>query len=370
MQAEAVAALAAGLPASLVTETGLPFPVAAAVRVADQAQFHPRAFLLALARDITDHGGRIVERTRVTDVGDGTPCRLSTASGATVTARTVVVATHYPIVDRLGLFTRLVPQRELVVAAPIAQAADPQGMFLTTEENTRSVRTAPTPDGQRLLIVTGEHFRPGSAGVVERWDRLADWTAKHFDVDEITYHWAAQDNRTPDRVPFVGPLHRGSTTAFVATGFNAWGMSNGVMAGRLIAAQICGESLPWAGIFDPNRMHPMVEAGEILKAGLGVASHYVGDRLRSADVDSVDEVAPGAAAIVRNSGQRCAVYRDADGTLHAVSATCTHLGCTVAFNDAEHTWDCPCHGSRFDPDGAVLHGPATTPLKPVSVEDK
>jgi len=362
VRAEVEAATAAGLPASLVTDTGLPFEVAAAIRVEGQAQFHPRRYLLALADDLTHHGGQIFERTRVTDLDEGEPCRLSTESGATVSARDVVVATHYPIFDRAALFTRLVPRRELVVAAPIAAADDPAGMYLTTEDNTRSVRTAPYGDGHRLLIVTGEHFKPGAEGVEERWHRLATWTRERFKVDTLAYHWAAQDNTTPDRVPFVGRFHPGTDHVYVATGFNAWGMASGVMAGTLVAALIGGAKPEWAAIYDPARRHVRAEAGTFLKATLAVAGHYIGDRLRPSHVDSPDDLAAGQGAVIRLRGERCAVYRDTSGTLHSVSATCTHLGCTVAFNDAEGSWDCPCHGSRFDPDGAVLHGPATQPL--------
>jgi glycine/D-amino acid oxidase-like deaminating enzyme/nitrite reductase/ring-hydroxylating ferredoxin subunit len=369
VRAEVDAAAAAGLPASLVTDTGLPFEVAAAIRVEDQAQFHPRRYLLALAEDLIRHSGQIFERTRVTGLHQGEPCRLTTESGATVTAQDVVVATHYPIFDRAGLFTRLVPRRELVVAAPIAAADDPKGMYLTTEDDTRSVRTAPYRDGQRLLIVTGEHFKPGADGVEDRWQRLAAWTREHFKVDALAYHWAAQDNVTADHVPYVGPLHHGAKHVYVAAGFNAWGMTSGVMAGQLLAALIDGAEPPWADVYDPRRIHLKAEAGAFLKANLAVAGHFLGDRLRSSHLDSPDELAAGSGAVMRVNGERCAVYRDTAGGLHAVAATCTHLGCTVAFNDAEHSWDCPCHGSRFDPDGHVLHGPAVKPLAPRPLDE-
>jgi glycine/D-amino acid oxidase-like deaminating enzyme/nitrite reductase/ring-hydroxylating ferredoxin subunit len=370
IHAEVDAAVAAGLPASLVTETALPFEVAAAIRVDDQAQFHPRRYLLALAEDLTRRGGRIFERTRITGLDEGEPCRLTTETGVTVTAREVVVATHYPIFDRAALFTRLVPRRELVVAAPIAAEDDPGGMYVTVENNTRSVRTAPYRDGRRLLIVTGEHFTPGTDGVDKRWRRLAEWTLEHFNTDALAYHWAAQDNTTTDNMPYVGRFHPGTEHVWVATGFNAWGMSNGAMAGQLLAALICGETLPWADIYDPRRLHPTVEAAPLLKANIKAAGHFIGDRLRPSHVDSPDDLPPGAGAVMRLNGQRCAVHRDDSGDLHAVSATCTHLGCTVAFNEAEKTWDCPCHGSRFDPDGAVLHGPATKPLASHPVEGR
>jgi glycine/D-amino acid oxidase-like deaminating enzyme len=195
VRAEAGAASEAGLQASFVTEASLPFPVAGAVRVADQAQFHPRRYLVGLAREMTRRGARIHEHTRVTGLHEGEPCRLTTETGATVTARDVVVATHYPIFDRALLFTRLKPHRELVVAAAIPADCDPRGMYITPEQNVRSVRTAPYDAGQRLLIVTGEAFAPGTGGVAERFERLARWTREQFGVHEFAYRWAAPGQR-------------------------------------------------------------------------------------------------------------------------------------------------------------------------------
>jgi len=292
---------------------------------------------------------------------------LATESGASIRAHDVVVATHYPVFDRAMLFTRLQPRRELVVAGPIAAEADPAGMYLTREERTRSVRTAPYAGG-RLLIITGEHFTPGDGDVSARWERLAGWATDHFPVSGLAYHWAAQDNMSTDGVPFIGRLPAGGHHAYVATGFNAWGMTNGMAAGVLLAALLTdAPPPPWADIFDPGRVHPLAEAKQFLSANLAVATHFVGDRLRPSHVDSPTDLAKGTGAVIRVNGERCAVYRDDAGELHAVSATCTHRGCTVAFNDAERSWDCPCHGSRFAPDGAVLHGPATTPLAPREV---
>ncbi|MFF3517141.1 NAD(P)/FAD-dependent oxidoreductase, partial [Streptomyces sp. NPDC002573] len=163
LRAEAEAAREAGLPAEFVTDTELPYPVAGAVRVPDQAQFHPRKYLLALADALEQRGARLYEHTRVVGLDESDPCRLRTEAGHTVTARDVVVATHYPIFDRAMLFARLSPRRELVLTAPIDAARAPRGMYITPAENTRSLRTAPLDDGSRLLIVTGEHFTPGTA---------------------------------------------------------------------------------------------------------------------------------------------------------------------------------------------------------------
>ncbi|MFE9680223.1 FAD-dependent oxidoreductase [Streptomyces sp. NPDC006285] len=363
LKAEADAARAAGLPAEYVTGTDLPFPVAGAVRVAGQAQFHPRKYLLALTEDLLGHGAQMYEHTRVVGLKEGEPCRLTTEVGPTVTATDVVVATHYPIFDRALLFTRLSPHRELVLTAPMPAGTAPQGMYITPEQNTRSVRTAPYADGQRLLIVTGESFTPGTADTEERFGRLTAWVTEHFGPLDFTHRWATQDNSTTDSVPLVGPFHAGSRHTYVATGFGGWGMSGGIMAGRLLSDLITGQGSPWSELYDPRRVRTAVrEAPAFLKNQAKVARHFVGDRLPPTS-GSVDDLAPGEGALVRIDGHRCAAYRDDAGEVHAVSARCTHLGCLVAFNRAERAWECPCHGSRFDPDGQILQGPATRPLE-------
>ncbi|KRV50518.1 [Fe-S]-binding protein [Wenjunlia vitaminophila] len=367
---EAEAARQAGLPASFVTRTELPFPVAGAVRVADQATFHPRRFLLALAADLVARGGRIFEGSRVTGLREGEPCRVTTEPGPAVTAADVVVATHYPVFNRALSFARLEPRRELVIAGPVPSDRAPAGMYLTPDQNTRSVRTAPYGAGQRLLIVTGEHFGPGTGRVRERQERLTAWAREHFPDLVPTYQWAAQDNATTDGLPHVGPFHPRARHVHVATGFGGWGMSNGVMAGGLLAAHLTGRELPpWASLYDPRRLHPVREAPALLGLQASVARHFVGDRLPGATTDSVARIAPGGGAVVRCGGRHLAVHRDDLGGLHAVQARCTHLGCLVRFNDAERTWECPCHGSRFDVEGHVLQGPAVRPLRPEPVRD-
>jgi nitrite reductase/ring-hydroxylating ferredoxin subunit len=282
-----------------------------------------------------------------------------------------VVATHFPIFDRAMLFARLSPHRELVVAAPIPATADPDGMYITQEQGKRSVRTAPLDDGRRLLIVTGESFTPGTADVAERFRRLDTWLHDTFaEAEPTTYRWAAQDNDASDTVPLVGPMHPATRHAYVATGFGGWGMSSGVMAGRLLSRCIAGDPPPWAELYDPRRLRSVLrEAPSLLRTQAKVARHFVGDRLRAAGSQSTDDVAPGTAAVLRVGGRHCAFYRDEHGEAHALSARCTHLGCLVSFNAAETAWECPCHGSRFDIEGRVLHGPAVRPLAPIDLEE-
>jgi glycine/D-amino acid oxidase-like deaminating enzyme/nitrite reductase/ring-hydroxylating ferredoxin subunit len=364
VRAEARAAREAGLDASFTTETGLPFPVAGAVRVTGQAQFHPIKYLRAITEDLLARGGQVYEQTRVVGLQEGgEPCRLTTESGHTVTARDVVVATHYPIFDRALLFARLSPRRELVVAGPLGDGPDPEGMYITPEENTRSVRTAPYgEDGQRLLVVTGEHFTPGTGDPQAGFDGLAAWAEKHFPGVTLDHAWATQDNDATDTVPLVGPLHPGARHTYVATGFGGWGLSGGIMAGLLLTALITGRDCAWRELYDPRRLKTVLrEAPSLLKTQAEVARHFVGDRLRPPS--SVNDLEPGDGALVRAGSGRLAVHRDDAGALHAVSARCTHLGCLVSFNRAERAWECPCHGSRFDVDGQVIQGPAVRPLE-------
>ena len=362
LREEAEAAREAGLDAEFTTETGLPFPVAGAVRVADQAQFHPRRFLLGLAADFTARGGRIYEQSRVVELESEDGGHVLTVDGGSqVRCDEVVIATQFPVIDRLKLFARLTPHRELVLAAPIPESADPGGMYLTGEERTRSVRTAPYGEGRRLLIVTGEAFTPGDSGTAERLERLTAWTAERFGATAIEYRWAAQDYTTSDRVPFIGALS-GEDGVYVACGFGGWGMSNGVAAARLIAETMQGTPPAWAELFGPGRFHLLKEAGRLAANQGNVVKHLIGDRLTRPTPTDPDALQNGEGAVMRIDGALRAVYRDEDGGLHTLSAACTHLGCVVGFNDAERTWECPCHGSRFSTRGAVLQGPAAASL--------
>ncbi|MEI5528169.1 FAD-dependent oxidoreductase [Streptomyces brasiliscabiei] len=370
LREEAAAAREAGLPAEFVTATELPFAVAGAVRVSGQAQFHPRRYLLALVDDLRRRGGTVYEGTRVVGLGEGEPCVLRTDSGVSVRADEVVVATHYPVFDRALLFTRLSARRELVVAAPVAEDRAPRDMYITPERGTRSVRSAPYRDGERLLIVTGEHFTPGTADVEERFGRLSAWADDRFGGLALSHRWAAQDNDSTDSVPLVGPLRPGSRHVYVATGFGGWGLSGGIMAGRLLSDLITGRPPAWHRLYDPRRLASVVREGtSFLKHQTQVARHFVGDRLPAVTAPAPDDIPPGHGAVVRRGGRHYALHRDEEGTLRALSARCTHLGCLVAFNDAEQTWECPCHGSRFAPDGRVLQGPAVHPLEERDIPD-
>ena len=368
LRAEAEAAAALGLPASYVSDPGLPYAVAGAVRFAEQAQFHPRKYLLHVAEEIVREGGQILEGTRALDVDDDDPCVITTDRGV-IRARDVVVATHIPFLDRGLFFAREFPTRDYVVAAPIDAARAPKGMFLSTESPTHSVRTTPH-DGGLLLIVAGEGHTTGREDdTEERYERLAEWAREHFGVDEISYRWSTQDYTSADRVPYVGRLTPGSEHVWTATAFGAWGMTNGTMSGLLLADLITGRESAWADLYDPGRYGPKGQTTKkVVKENVAVGKELISGYLSGPDRSSPDDLAPGEAAVLRRGPAKTACYRDDDGTLHAVSARCTHMGCIVGWNAAEKSWDCPCHGSRFGYDGQVLQGPAVEPLEAQSVD--
>ena len=335
-----------GLPATYVEELDLPFPVAGAVRFDDQAEFHPVRYLEGIAAALD---GPLHEGTMGTGVQRDS---VRTATGATLTAEHVVVATHLPFLDRGLYFARCHPERSYVVAGRTSEA--PAGMYLSTEQPAHSIRA----HGDWLLV-GGESHKTGQADAAERYARLEAWARERFGI-EPELRWATHDHMPVDGLPYVGRHDPLSSRMWVATGFRKWGLAMGTAAAELLAAQIAGREHAWTTLFDPQRLRPKAAAASFAKENANVALRFVGDRVRGRG--SVDEIAPGEGRIVgAGLGQRAA-YRDDDGTLHELSARCTHLGCIVNWNSAERTWDCPCHGSRFAATGEVIEGPAVRPL--------
>ena len=357
---EVGAAARAGLPATFTTEVDLPYPVAGAVRVEDQAQFHPRRYCLGLAAAIVAGGGAIYERCRVLDVDEGEPCRVRT-EGGDLAAGHVVLATQLPTVDPAGLFARTHPQRSYALVAELAGRA-PRGMYLSADQPTRSVR----PVGERLVLIGGEGHKVGQdPDTRRRYDALEAFARERFPVVAITHRWSAQDYMPADQVPYIGRLAPWSNRRLVATGFKKWGMTHATVAAMILRDLITGAPNPWAPLYDATRLKPKAAAGSLVSENVNVAKRFVGDRLSTLRPPPPDSLAPGDAGLCQLDGQKVAAYRDEAGTLHATSARCTHLGCLVTWNTAERTWDCPCHGSRFDIDGRVVQGPAVRPLDPV-----
>jgi glycine/D-amino acid oxidase-like deaminating enzyme/nitrite reductase/ring-hydroxylating ferredoxin subunit len=360
VEREVEAACGAGLPAGYVEETPVPFPTYGAVRFVGQAQFHPRKYLLPLVARLEADGAMVFERSRVVEIEAGRPSRLHTEAGPVVTADHVVVATHAPILDAKLLVARARAERSYALALE-AGAEVPQGMSISASSPSHSVRVAPF-EGRDVLIVSGEGHvvgEPGPGGARAHSTRLEEWARDQLGAGKVLFRWSTQDYASLDRLPFVGAID-GDARILAATGFGGWGMTTGTMAGMLLRDLVAEVDNPWAELFDPGRLKTAAIPSLVAK-GFHDAKRLVGDRLRDDPGDAL-ELARDDGEVVEIDGERLAVSRSDDGSLLAVSAVCTHLGCIVSWNDAERSWDCPCHGSRFSAAGEVLQGPATHPL--------
>jgi glycine/D-amino acid oxidase-like deaminating enzyme/nitrite reductase/ring-hydroxylating ferredoxin subunit len=354
------AAREAGLSARLGLAPELPFATTAAVWLDDQAQFHPRQYCLGLADAIGRAGGRVLSHVRVLSVDDRDDgCTLSTDHGE-LHAERVVLATHLPFLDSGGFFARAHPYRSYAIAA---RTAGPRlaGMYINTGGPTRSLRS--TLDG--WTIIGGEGHKVGHDNdTTDRYEALEAWARTTFGGAEIGHRWSAQDYLSLDGVPYVGRLSACHDRVYVATGFRKWGMTNGTAAAMVLDDLLSGRDNPWAETFDATRLAPGASIASLVTENLEVGKRLVGDRIRTIHPPPAEDLVAGEGGIRRLGGQTVAAYRDDHGGLHAVEANCTHLGCRLMFNTAERSWDCPCHGSRFDVDGQVLEGPAVDDLAP------
>jgi len=361
IEAEVEAARTLGLPASFATPTELPFPVVGAIRLDDQAMFHPRRYCLALAALIPGDGSHLFEQTRATDVSCEQRCEVVTRRGV-LRAGHVVLATQIPFLDRGGFFARTSPSRSYAMAATIAGEL-PEGMYLSADEPAHSIRPY-RGEGGPLLILGGEGHKTGQdEDTRHRYEALEAWGTTHFDILDIPYRWSAQDYMPVDGVPYIGRLTPMSDRIFVATGFRKWGMTTGTVAGMILSDAILGHDNPWRQVFDATRLDITRSAKRFITENMNVATRFVWDRLSRLNAGDVASLTPDSGGIVELDGAATAVYRDPEGALHAVSPTCAHLGCSLTGSTAERTWDCPCRGSRYDVDGRVFEGPSVRDLE-------
>ncbi|MDP8942834.1 MAG: FAD-dependent oxidoreductase [Actinomycetota bacterium] len=365
IQREAELAEELGLPASFTEDVPLPFPVAGAVRFTDQAQFHPLKYLAGLAERVDGDGSHVFEETRALDVDHGRPCTLKTDKGE-LTADDVIVATNVPFTLRGLYFARSHPHRSYLIAVRL-RGELPTSMSINDQSNVRSLMPY-SVNGTQLLLVGGEGHKSGQGGdIAERYRALEQFARDRFDVESVEYRWATQDGIPVDKVPYVGRLTRFTRHTYVATGFRKWGLSNGTAAAMILSDTITGgDERSWAKLFRSTRLKPFASARSYVTENANSGRRLMLDRFGRPKL-TLDELANGEGAVIKQGREKLAAYRDDQGTLHAVSPVCTHLQCIVEFNNAERTWDCPCHGSRFDHRGEVLQGPAVERLEPKDI---
>ena len=361
--AELTVAKAAGLDVEEVADTELPFATRRTIRLRGQAQFNPMDVLSALAADFRDHGGVLVQGVRVLNVKTGADAAVETDAG-TIHADLVVLATGVPILDRGLYFAKLKASQSYAAALRLPTPAGiPSGMYLSAEKPGRSLRSYPTATGE-LLVVGGNGHQVGrEPSPRRRLDELIDWARYHFPGAEATHSWSGEDYQATNLMPFIGKLPRGGGRIYFATGYNKWGMSNGIAAALDISAQILGGNLHWANTIHRRVTSPAGAAAAIaLNADVAKTLAASWAKAALASPQAAPTVpAEGEGTVVREDRKPVAVST-VDGATCRLSAVCTHLGGLVSWNDAERSWDCPLHGSRFSATGEVLQGPATRNL--------
>src|ERR1035437_3054582 len=360
-QEEWHAAKRAGLQVRKLKQSPFDLKFGPSLRFPRQAQFHPLKYLAGLARAIKRMDGRLFCGADAKEIKGGKTATITTKRGATVSANAVVVATNTPINNRGKVYAKQEPYRTYVIGAFVAANSIPKALYWDTEDPFHYVRlqrihaNGKTRD---LLILGGEDHKTGQAeGIEGRFARLATWGRQHFaEIKEIAFRWSGQVMESMDDVAFIGRNPKDDPNVYIVTGDSGAGITHGTIAGILLRDLIVGRDNPWVILYDPARKK-LLAANTFARENPKVADEYA-QWLTPGEVSSVEEIKPGLGAVIRRGSSKFAVSRDDKGSLRVRSAVCSHLGCTVSWNSTEHTWDCPCHGARFTPDGKLLNGPA------------
>ena len=337
------------------------FDTGPALRFPRQGQFHPLAYLSGLTHAIRRDGGRLFEQTHATTIEGGDNARVETSHGPVVSCDIIVVATNTPVNDRVAIHTKQAPYVTYVIGAAIPKGSVTRALYWDTLDPYHYIRLQSYEDHD-VLIVGGEDHKTGQADAcAERYARLEHWTRERFaNVGAIEFRWSGQVMEPADYVGFIGRNPLDSDNVFIATGDSGQGMTHGTIAGILLTDLIQGRKNRWEDLYSPSRV-TLRATKEYAGENINVAAQYT-DYVTPGDIKSVDELKRGQGAVMREGLSKVAVYRDDSGTIHKRSAVCPHLGCVVAWNACERTWDCPCHGSKYSAEGRVYQGPANTDL--------
>jgi glycine/D-amino acid oxidase-like deaminating enzyme/nitrite reductase/ring-hydroxylating ferredoxin subunit len=360
------------------------FDTGPALRFPNQAQFHPLKYLEGLALALERLGGKIFCHTHAASIEGGDDARVEADNGAVVKTGAIVVATNVPINDRLVIHTKQAPYTTYVIGAEIPAGAAVPALYWDTRQSAdesssgdapyhyvRLARDARTSGAREFLIVGGEDHKSGQddddAG--EHFVRLENWARERWPaMEQVAFRWSGQVMEPADGMAFIGRNPLDKSNVYVATGDSGNGMTHGTIAGMLLTDLIQGRTNAWESLYDPGRVI-VKTAPDFIKENVNVAGQYVKGYLGGGAVSDVDDIPPGEGAVIRHGAKKIAVFRDENGGVHEHSAVCPHLGCIVAWNSAEKTWDCPCHGSRFDKSGKVINGPANKDLEALESAD-
>lgn len=359
---ELAAAHRAGLTGiEKVDRAPLAFNTGMALRFRRQAQFHPLKYMDGLARAVMRDGGRIFGETHATKIEGGDDAQIETSHGPVVKCEVVVVATNTPVNDRVAIHTKQAPYVTYVIGVTVPKGSVTQALYWDTGDPYHYVRLQ-RDNNHDVLIVGGEDHKTGQENDGnERYARLERWTRERFpEMGEVQFRWSGQVMEPVDGIAFIGRNPLDEDNVYIATGDSGQGMTHGTIAGILLTDLIQGRRNKWEDLYSPSRIR-LKALPEYASENINVAGQYA-DYVTAGDIKSESELRPGEGAIMREGVSKIAVHRDESGQVHRLTAVCPHLGCIVAWNSAEQTWDCPCHGSRFSAEGRVYQGPANADL--------
>jgi glycine/D-amino acid oxidase-like deaminating enzyme/nitrite reductase/ring-hydroxylating ferredoxin subunit len=339
----------------------------------NQAEFHMLKYLAGLADAITKAGGKIYTQTHIQsikDSKDGSPATAETKDKLKITAKDIVVATNSPVSDYVKMHLKQVAHRTYVIGITVPKDSVPHGLYWDTEEPYHYIRLYKQQKND-ILIIGGEDHKTGQDDHPEKhFDNLVKWASEKFPVGgNVAYKWSGQVLEPFDGLSFIGKDPENPEHIYIATGDSGMGITHGTFSAVILDDLINGRKNKWAELYDPKRLKLIKNAPDYIKEGLNTAVQYI-DIITPPEVSSVDEIVPGSGAIMGNGMNKIAAYKDENGTMYKFSAVCPHLKCIVEWNNVEKTWDCPCHGSRFDFKGKVINGPALADLKPVKEEQE
>lgn len=354
------------IPHTVIDKLPFDVEIQSALVMKNQAQFHPLHYLTFLLSEFKKLGGQVYEQTPIINMSEGQTPIIQTRDGHNVTAKFALSCSHFPFYDGGNyFFSRMHVERSYIVAT---ESNKLDGMYLSVDSPTRSVRSA-TINGKPHLLIAGDGHKTGQGEpVMHHYEALQSFATDVFSATTFPYRWSAQDIYTLDHIPYIGTLTDNYPNSFLATGFRKWGMTSGTGAAMLLRDYVIGNETEDMALFQPNRFLIDPSLKDFLQQNMDVAKHLIGDKIKPVE-KKLDEVQIGEGAIVSKDGSRAGAYRDEQGKLHVVDTTCTHMGCEVHWNNGEQTWDCPCHGSRFNYDGTVMEGPADQPLTSLSGEE-
>lgn len=360
---------ALGFSCEFVTKTGLPFEIEGAICFKNQAQFHPLKYLYGLCKSISSHNGKIYTKSTVTNIeknADNT--YLVSTNNATIKSKFVIVATHYPFINFPGMYFLKMYQSTSYIIAVDTKKTLFNGMYINNSEPIFSYRTVKYK-GKELLLIGGSDHKTGQPSCFQDTYGILEQEAKKFYPNcEVLYRWNTRDCISLDKIPYIGQYSITMPHVFVGTGFKKWGMTLSNIAANIIVDEICNKENKYAYLFRSSRLKPIKNIDEMKNILVQSTNSLVLDKFKLANM-SFDEIQNDSGSIVEINHEKIGIYKNPEGKIFAVKPICTHLGCLLSWNDVDKTWDCPCHGSRFDYQGKNLYDPAFKDLDVYHLDD-